>query len=221
VFCSILQTIGCKTLICLFAVQFSKSSASRKKNILWQKNDLQRFGCKTLICLSAEIFLQTIGCKMLICLFAKLFFAQFYKRLVVKPLFAYLLFNFPKVVPRKKKYFLAKKDLQRIGCKTLICLFAEIFLQTIDCEMIICLFAKLCFVQFYKRLAVKPLFAYLRFNFPKVVPRKKNIFWQKIDLQRIGCKTLLCLSAKIFLQIIGCKTLIWLFAQKFFTIDQL
>jgi len=82
--------------------------------------------------------------------------------------------------------------------------------------MLICLFAKLCFAQFYKRLAVKPLFAYLRFNFPKVVPRKKNIFWQKIDLQRIGCKTLICLSAEIFLQIIGCKTLIWLFAEKCF-----
>jgi hypothetical protein len=57
-------------------------------------------------------------------LYAKLFFAQFHKRLAVKN--------------SKKKYFLAKKDLQRIGCKTLFGLSAEIFLQTIGCKMLIC-----------------------------------------------------------------------------------
>jgi hypothetical protein len=75
---------------------------------------------------------------LLIC---KTVFSEFYKRLGVKLLFAICGPISRKVVLGKKKYFLAKKDLQRLSFKTL---FA--YLQK----------------YFYKRLAVKSLFASLR-----------------------------------------------------------
>jgi hypothetical protein len=45
--------------------------------------------------------------------------------------------------------------------------------------MVICLFAKLFFAQYHNRLALKLLFAIWGPISRKVVPRKKNIYWQK------------------------------------------
>jgi hypothetical protein len=73
--------------------------------------------------------------------------------------------------------------------KKFICLFADIFLQTIGCKILICLFVQTVFSEFYKRLAVKLLFAICGPISQKVVPGKK-IFFGKKDLQRISLKTL-------------------------------
>jgi hypothetical protein len=74
--------------------------------------------------------------------------------------------------------------------------------------------------MFYKRLAVKLLFAYLRRNVLETIGCKNAyLFISEIFLQTIGCEMLIGYLRRNVLQTIGCKTLICLFAEKCFTND--
>jgi hypothetical protein len=64
--------------------------------------------------------------------------------------------------------------------------------------MLICLFAKFFFAEFYKRLAVKLLFAICGPISRKVVPGKKNVFWQKKIYKGLASKSYLLICIYIF-----------------------